>query len=135
MHLVDTSVWIEFLRKSGNPTVQARLKPLVAQGRTALTEWIVLELMTGLGRNERAQSLIDRLAPLERLPFAESAWARAWDLASTLRKRGVSPSAADCYIATVALDADVPLIHCDRDFEAIRRHSALRTIDWSPLLA
>ena len=28
----------------------------------------------------------------------------------------------------------VSLVHCDTDFEAIARHSALRTIDWTPHL-
>jgi predicted nucleic acid-binding protein len=134
VHLVDTSVWIEFLRKTGSRAIQARLKTLILNGEVALTEWIILELMTGLRGSESAASLLARLSPVHRLPFPEDGWTRSWDLASSLRTRGVTPSAADCYIATVAISADVVLIHCDSDFEAIARHSTLETIDWTPPL-
>jgi hypothetical protein len=128
-------VWIEFLRRPGSPAIQALLKPLILQGHVALTEWILLELMTGLGRAEKASHLLERLSPVRRLPFPDAAWPRAWDLAGVLRKRGVTPSAADCYIATVAIEEAVPLVHCDADFEAIAKHSALRTVDWSAHVA
>jgi predicted nucleic acid-binding protein len=130
VHLVDTSVWIEFLRTSGSAVIQARLRPLLLQGQVAAAHWLVLELMTGLSRTEKPAHLLDRLSPITRLPFPDDAWPRAWDLASRLRKHGVTPTAADCFMATVAMEADVPLIHCDGDFEDIRKYSALRTIDW-----
>ena len=131
MHLVDTSVWVEFLRRSGSRAIQARLRPLILNGEVALADWIVLELMTGLRATEKPAELLARLSPVHRLPFPEDGWKGAWNLASSLRKRGITPSAADCYIATVAVSANVPLIHCDADFEAIAKHSALHTIDWS----
>jgi predicted nucleic acid-binding protein len=31
----------------------------------------------------------------------------------------------DCLIAAVAIDADVPILHADTDFEVIARHTAL----------
>ena len=131
MHLVDTSVWIEFLRRSGSLAIQARLRPIILSGQTALADWMILELMTGLGTTEKPAELLDRLSPVHRLPFPDDGWQRSWDLASRLRKRGVTPSAADCYIATIAMAAGVPLIHCDADFEVMARHSALRTYDWT----
>lgn len=130
MHLVDTSVWIEFLRKSGSAVIQARLRPLILHGQVGVGNWIVLELMTGLRRTENPAHLLDRFSPITHLPFPDEAWPRAWNLASSLRKHGVTPTAADCFIATVAMEAGVPLIHCDGDFEDIRKYSALRTIDW-----
>lgn len=110
--------------------MQARLRPLILQGQVALANWIVLELMTGLGRTEKPAHLLDRLSPIVRLPFPDEAWPRAWDLAAGLRRHGVTPTAADCCIATVAMEAGVPLIHCDGDFEDIRKYSVLRTVDW-----
>lgn len=131
MHLVDTSVWVEFLRRSGSRAIQARLRPLILNGEAALTEWIVLELMTGLRSTEKPAELLERLSPAHRLLFPADGWSRSWDLASSLRKRGVTASAADCYIATVAISSNARLIHCDADFEAMTRHSTLQTIDWT----
>ncbi len=87
MHLVDTSVWIEFLRRKGSSQIQAELQPLIRSGAVAITEWIILELMTGRRSNENAGNLLDRLTPIPRLSLAEDGWPRAWDLASRLRRK------------------------------------------------
>ena len=131
MFLVDTSVWIHALRPRGNSAIQSRLRTLVVSDQTAVTEWILLELMTGLSRAEHGKDLQDRFSAVTRIPFQPEWWAKAWELAAGLRKHGVSPSATDCLIATAALESSVPLIHCDEDFEAIRRHSKLQTLDWT----
>ena len=135
MHLVDTSVWIEALRASGSRRIQEELEPMVVAGDAALTEWIILELMVGIRSNESPESLLKRLAPVHRLPLPEDRWPLAWDLAARLRKKAVTPSAADCIIATVAISHRVTLLHCDRDFELIAKHEkGLQTLDWTKLL-
>jgi predicted nucleic acid-binding protein len=134
MVLVDTSVWIHALRPRGNAKIQAQLRPLVVGGETAVTEWILLELMTGLSRSELGKDLLERFSPVPCISFQQDWWVKAWDLATGLRKRGVSPSAADCLIATVAMESSMALIHCDEDFEAIRRHSKLETVNWAVYL-
>ena len=131
MVLIDTSVWIHALRPRGNAPIQAQLRALVVGGETAVTEWILLELMTGLSRSERGADLLERFSPVHRISFRPEWWQKAWELAAALRKDGVTPSAADCLIATVALESSVPVIHCDEDFEEIRRHSNLQTVDWT----
>jgi predicted nucleic acid-binding protein len=134
VQLVDTSVWIEFLRPSGSRDVQLKLQPLIRSGNVALTEWIILELMTGLQSTERASSLLDRLAPVHRLTLPKDGWSHAWNLAARLRKKGVTPSAADCLIATVCVLHGATLVHCDADFERIAHHGELQTTDWTALL-
>jgi predicted nucleic acid-binding protein len=131
MYLVDTSVWIHALRPSGNPSVRSLLKPLIVSGNTAVTEWILLELMTGLLASERKETLLRWFAPVTRLSFQPSWWDYAWDHAARLRKRGVSPTAADCLIATVAIRHEVVLLHCDADFEAMKEALPLKTLDWT----
>jgi len=65
----------------------------------------------------------------------EDGWSRAWDLAARLRKKAISPSAADCLIATIAISWGATLLHCDSDFEHIAKHEKdLRTLDWRGLL-
>lgn len=131
MYLVDTSVWIQALRRSGNAVIQTQLKTLVLSGEAAVTEWILLELMTGLSSSESGHALLERFTPVALISFRQAWWSKAWETAARLRKRGVSASAAGCLIATAAVESSVPLIHCDGDFEVIRRHSRLQTLDWS----
>ena len=53
------------------------------------------------------------------------------ELCRSLRRRDVSPAAADCLIATVALEHHVCLIHCDADFESMKTMLRLDTLDWT----
>jgi predicted nucleic acid-binding protein len=131
MYLVDTSVWIHALRPSGNSAIQSLLKPIIVAGDAAVTEWILLELMTGLRTAEGKDDLLERFSPVTRLPFEPLWWERSWALAARLRKHGVSANAADCFIATVAKEHHVPLIHCDADFEDMKTHAGLETVDWT----
>jgi predicted nucleic acid-binding protein len=132
VNFVDTSAWIEFFRSGGNRTVRSNLQSLILTGDVAITEWIILELMAGIRATETTSQVLDRLSNVHRLSFPEDGWARAWGLAARLRKKGVSPSAADCLIATVAIEHDATLIHCDTDFETIAKHEKrLRTLDWT----
>ena len=68
MVLVDTWVWIYALRPRGNAAIQGQLRTLVLSGETAVTDWILLELMTGLSKTEHARDLLDRFSPVECLP-------------------------------------------------------------------
>jgi predicted nucleic acid-binding protein len=134
MYLVDTSVWIHALRPAGHPSIRSLLRPLIVGGETAITDWILLELMTGLLASERKEALLQWFAPVARLPFEAAWWEAAVDHAARLRKRGASPAAADCLIATLAIKHQVPLIHCDADFEAMKPTLPLQTLDWTPRL-
>jgi predicted nucleic acid-binding protein len=90
--------------------------------------------MTGLRSNEQAGAVLSQLAPANRLSLPEDGWAKAWDLAARLRKKGITVSAADCLIATVATIHAATLIHCDSNFELIAEQSGMKTIDWTRLL-
>ena len=132
MQLVDTSVWIHVFRRQRTITaIQQLLKPLILSGNAAITEWIILELMAGIRTSEKTESFLRKMDSLPRLPFPPEKWNHAWNLAANLRKKGISPSAADCFISTVAISHDVPLVHRDTDFELIAKHSELRTVDWT----
>jgi predicted nucleic acid-binding protein len=134
MFLVDTSVWIHALRRTGCPAIRDLLRPLIVEDQTAITEWILLELMTGLSRSEQKDDLIRRFAPITNLSFEAAWWNQAWEYAACLRKRGISTTASDCFIATVALQHKVVLIHCHADFELIASILPLQTKDWSKYL-
>ena len=134
MYLVDTSVWIHALRPSGSSEIQDRLRPLIVGGHTVVTEWILLELMTGLSKSHDPSTLLNWFAPVGRMPFDPGWWHKAWSHAARLRKHGVSPSAADCLIATTAMEHHLVLLHCDQDFEAMKPTLPIQTLDWTGYL-
>jgi len=52
-----------------------------------------------------------------------------------LRRNGISPTAADCLIATVAIKHQAVLVHCDSDFESMKPIIPLVTLDWTSHLS
>jgi len=97
----------------------------------AVTEWVLLELMTGLRTTERKESLLQWFTPVVRLSFEVSWWEHAWDLAARLRREGITPTAANCLIATVAINHQAILIHCDANYESMKPVVPLVTLDWT----
>ncbi len=121
MVLVDSTVWIALLRNQASVPV-ARLRALLAQGDAAVAPVIVQELLQGASSPanlERLRGHFLALPMLEASPGAAT-HAAAGELYARCRWAGVTPrSPHDCLIAQLAVEHGVPLLHDDRDFEAI----------------
>ena len=128
MILAHTSAWVEYLRATGS-AAHLRLRELVAgEGELATTEVVTMELLAGGTTTEevtrlRRLLLRSQLLPVEGLADYEAAAAlfrhcRAGG--ETVRKL------TDCLIAVVAMRHGATLLHRDRDFEVIARHTLLR---------
>ena len=82
---------------------------------------VVLELVRLAPNRQRADDLADRLLAFETVSMSQSLWSRARTvqllLADSGDHRRVPPS--DLLIAAAAEQADVPLVHYDRDYERI----------------
>jgi predicted nucleic acid-binding protein len=63
------------------------------------------------------------------LPMTQRTFIRAAALYRPLRRRGVTiRNAVDCMIASVAIEHDIPLLHNDRDFDAIASLGDLKVV-------
>lgn len=127
--IVDTSVWIDFLRPGSNPAGD-RLEEMVTTGeRIVVPETVLMELLSGptdevvAAQRQRMLEAFD-LEPV--VPMADSV--RAASLQRSCRRGGDTVrNLGDCLIAATALRLDLPVLHRDRDFEVLARHSDLRT--------
>ena len=128
--LVDSSVWIAFLRDTGGPEVDL-LEQLIDERRAATTDVVLLEVLAGTTDEERAARLRRFLAGAELLRQESPADAeQAAALYRACRRAGETPrSLNDCLIAAVALRHDVPLLHRDRDFTVLAQHTDLRLVE------
>ena len=122
--LVDSSVWIAFLR--GDPSVEVdMLTRALSEPRSVwLAAPILQEVLQGADRPERFARWDRVLGELPLLVESDGrAVAReAAHLYARCRWAGLTPrSANDCLIAVHAIGNDMPLLHCDRDFEHIAR--------------
>jgi predicted nucleic acid-binding protein len=124
--VVDTSAWVELLRATGSPVHRA-LRALVESGEAlAVTEMVVMELLAGAGRADvrplRSRMLAFDLLPLGGLRDFE----RAVGIYRECRSAGEEiRSLTDCLIAVPAIHAGASVLHADRDFDAIARHTDL----------
>lgn len=124
MALVDTSVWVEVLR---DVEKRPALETALGGQEVVLTRFTQLELLQG-SRDEREwQLLAEHLEAQEYLELTPATWAAAARIYFDLRRDGKTVrSPIDCCIAQLAIEHDVELLHCDRDFEIIATARNLR---------
>lgn len=116
--LLDSSVWIEFLRGAGHAG-RTRADALL-DARQARLSWVVVgELMHGARSAEEQQTIADLISTVPFLRERPDLWAEAGRAANRLRKAGRSVGLADCYLGVLARESSAVLLTRDRDFEAI----------------
>ena len=128
MILVDTSVWVGYLRGDATPAVE-RLEELIDRSAAiATTEPIVMELLAGASRPQelaRVEALTDGLPSIPVDAVTDYRDAAQLYRSSALNGHPIR-SMLDCVIAAVAIRRDLPLLHQDRDFAFLAAISPLR---------
>lgn len=126
--IIDTSAWIDLGRDRGSPSALA-IKAALDAGTAMTVDIVRLELLAGakphlevaLRRLLAGCVFVDQLSRVDVDVAA--------DLFLTCRRQGETVrSPNDCLIAAIAVRADVPVLHRDRDFDAIARHTPLRAV-------
>ena len=125
MILVDTSAWIEFLRDTGS-SVCNRVEVLI-QSEIAVCDAIRMEVLAG-ARNERhLRSLRGLLARTTVLPTGSADYDDATALYRACRREGETVrKLIDCLIGSIAIRADVAVLHNDSDFDVLARNTGLQ---------
>ncbi len=131
MVLVDSTVWIDLLRNTATiPT--GRLRRLIEAGEAAVTPVIVQEVLQGAANASALTRLQTYFTALPLLGISDplGLHVAAGRLYASARWQGVTPrSPNDCLIVATAIEAGVPLLHDDRDFEQLANvESKLRLV-------
>ena len=124
--LIDTSVWVPFLRKSPPPVVKNEVDRLLAENRVAIFPMICLELLGGTKSLSDFTRLKSRLDALHQLPVDGTTWEKAAKLSFKLRQRGKVIPYTDILIGAAAILAHVLLLHADRHFDLMAGDTDLR---------
>jgi predicted nucleic acid-binding protein len=122
--LVDSSVWIPYLRGERFPEVDCLCRAMENRAAIWLAPPILQEVLQGADSPQRFRKWDEVLGSLPMLLESDMrAVARmAAELYARCRWRGVRPrSANDCLIAAYAIRGLVPLLHRDRDFIAMSK--------------
>ena len=127
MILVDTSVWIDFLKGIDSPQ-RAALHGLIEADEDICTTGIVLtEVLQGIREDGDFDRIQDYLLafPVFDLNGAVT-YIRAARVYRDCRKAGVTVrKTVDCLIATVCIEHGLTLLHRDSDFDFIAKCTRL----------
>ena len=127
MILIDTSAWVEFLRDTGS-NICVRVD-LALIGDIAVCDAIRMEVLAGANDERHLEMLRRLLAMAVVLPTEPAHYEVAAALFRRCRSEGETVwRLIDCIIAAVAIRADVPVLHRDRDFDVLARHTELQIV-------
>ena len=125
-YLVDTSAWIEYMRKTGS-AANLFVRKLIENGEPIyLTEPVIMELLAGatprtIGRLEKLTGAFPVLRMDAAIDYHEAA-----RIYRTVRSSGDTPrNHVDCLIAAVAARTEAVVVHADRDFRIIAQRYPL----------
>lgn len=128
MILIDTSAWIEFLRDTGSP-VCARVDALLDTD-IATCHPVRMELLAGARDEQHLTDLRGLLARGSLLSTELADYEEAAALYRACRRGGETVrKLIDCLIGATAIRTSVPVLHADKDFDVLARHSPLQVID------
>jgi hypothetical protein len=128
MVIIDTTVWIDYLRGTDNPETRW-LERELQQQPLGLTDVILCEVLQGTRDSAFAKVQTDLLKfHVFQTCGTNLAIASARNY-RTLRSRGYTVRATiDCLIATFCMRHNHSLLHRDRDFDAFEHLLSLRVV-------
>jgi predicted nucleic acid-binding protein len=127
--LVDSSVWVAFLR--GIETPQAlKMKSGIAELDLIIGDLILAEVLQGYASQREFDFVLAYLSVLPTITIGGRAVAiEAASNYRRLRERGITVrKTIDCLIATRCILDDLQLLHADRDFDPFEAHLGLRVV-------
>ncbi len=129
MVLVDTTVWIDFFADRPLPHVAALQKLIEEDADLCVCGVILAEVLQGIRSDAHYRKTKDYFESLILMPMRRTTYEKSAALYRSLRKKGVTiRKPIDCMIASVAIEHALPLLHNDRDFDQIAKHSKLKTV-------
>lgn len=129
MVIIDTTVWVDYLRGTSTPQTDWLDRELIRQ-RLGLTDLILCEVLQGIPSHQQAAHVLRELRQFEIFDTGgvELAIAAARNYRH-LRVRGITVrKTIDCIIATFCLIGDHALLHNDRDFDPFEQTLALHVV-------
>jgi predicted nucleic acid-binding protein len=127
MIVVDSSVWINFIRAENTGSV-AKLRTTISVDDIIVGDIILLEVLQGARNDMHAQQLATDLGKFEYEPMLSRHVAtKAASNFRYLRSKGITiRKTIDLIIGTFCIENDHQLLHDDHDFEPMAEHLGLK---------
>ena len=122
--LVDSSLWVHQLRKSGDPAKRDRVNGLLTTGDAAWCPPVRLELWRGVTNDAERKTLREYENVLTDYEISSEVWERAIRLADRGRASGITVPLVDILVFACAKVHDVDVAHDDAHFEELGKLEA-----------
>jgi predicted nucleic acid-binding protein len=122
--LVDSSLWVHQLRKSGDPAKRDRVNALLTSGEAAWCPAVRLELWRGVTSDAERKTLRRYEALLPDYEISAEVWHRSIQLADRARASGVTVPLADLLIFACSKIHGLDLAHDDAHFDELTKLEA-----------
>ena len=124
--LIDSSAWLEFFKPSGKPLFKQIIAGLIKEQVIVIPGIIKVEILRGSRSHQEYQMLDNTLGGVRYLSVSEVFWSRLSLFNYDLLRKGVNVPLPDAYIALLAIENDVELLHYDRHYDLIAGKTKLK---------
>lgn len=124
MYLVDTSIWIDYFRNKENKGVQHFMDIMDNKIPFGITGLIYQEILQGAATLKDFNQLTDYLNTQEFFHAKDEiiSHQEAAKIYFNCRRKGLTVrSSIDCFIAQIAIENDLILLHNDNDYITIQK--------------
>ena len=122
--LVDSSLWLHQLRKSGDEAKRDRVNALLESGEAAWCPPVRLELWRGVTNDVERKTLRRYEALLPTYEISSEVWERSIRLADRGRAAGLTVPLADLLIYACAKLKGLEIAHDDTHFDELAKRDA-----------
>lgn len=130
MILVDTSVWIDFLRGEDSPERRMLHRLIEDDDDISITEIILTEILQGIKEDKDFRMMKDYLLefPIYKPTGIETYLNAARIYRDCMKKGKTVRKTLDCIIAAICIENDLTVLHKDSDFNLIAACTKLRVL-------
>lgn len=114
--VVDTSAWIEALRRDGSSRARRLVDEAIEVGLAVVVDPVLAELAVGARSASERGLLSDLLSVLPCLHVQPETWQAAAELGARARGEGLTLPLVDLVIAALAMAEDFEVLHVDRHY-------------------
>ncbi|ODS31973.1 MAG: nucleic acid-binding protein contains PIN domain protein [Candidatus Scalindua rubra] len=118
MFLIDSSVWIEYLKPKGSAKIKEKIRELLSLGVVVSCGIVAVEILRGARNKRDFDELYDSFYSLPQIPIDKEVIVRASRWGFEMDRKGKVVSTTDLIIASVAYKK-ARLLHIDNDFKMI----------------
>jgi predicted nucleic acid-binding protein len=127
--LVDSSVWIDFLKNHSTPKTQLLEKLIIDREDLCICGFVFTEVLQGIKDEKQYIATKQQLSNLIYLEDDVSTFDLGATIYRGLRKQGLTiRNSIDCLIAATVMQHGAHLLDADRDYEFIDQHYPLHRL-------